>query len=320
MCAIRRIFWLMVATACATFGGVGSNITALHPPQQLIASYNDEQSATLRWESIPGARYYRFQISEQRDFSTIRTDALILQSKTWVRATVAGLEAGKSYWWRVQTLNDAAQSAWSVPVRLSTVEWTIEQPRQLIPAEGATLAYTESIRFSWTPCIGATLYRVEIATNGRFENAVEYTTVEPWIDVTQPTPRGDYYWRVTACRGSQRSEWSPVQRFSIVPPVPLHSAVEQRSSIRLLDGETEQQTIIVAPNPTTDVVTIHSALLLSGDAEAALYDVVGRRVLGMPLPESNTALVPVGQLPAGSYTLVIRTGSKRWIGTVDVLR
>jgi hypothetical protein len=320
MIAIRRILWLMLATCCTAVCRSPVEASTLEAPRQLIASYNDEQSATLRWEAVPGARYYRFQISEQRDFSVVRTDALILQGKTWVRATVGGLEPRRPYWWRVQALGDGVQSSWSVPVRIATSEWGVEQPQSLVPADGSTLAYCGSLRLGWKSCDGATTYRVQIASGERFDDPIELVTSEPFVVAANLIAGRTYYWRVAAQRGSQSSAWSSVQRFSIAPLVPGTESISSNSGLRLLSDEDRKQAIVVAPNPVSDVVTIRSALLESGDADVTLFDVAGRRVLTMPLPTTQTASVPVGQLPAGSYTMVIRTGTTKWIGTVDVLR
>jgi len=150
---------------------------SLAPPSQLVVSYNDDQSVTLRWQAVPKARYYRFQISEVRDFSVVRTDAMILQARSWVRATVAGLYPDREYWWRVQSIADAIESAWSSPVRIQMERWSVGVPEELLPSDGATLAFG-GVRLSWRPCERATSYCLQLAQSPRFDDdVIEVETV-----------------------------------------------------------------------------------------------------------------------------------------------
>jgi hypothetical protein len=322
MGSIRQILWLLAVSAVSLIGNSPSSSNSLFPPRQRIASYNDEQSATLRWEVVPGARYYRLQISEQQDFRTIRTDALLLQGKSWVRATVAGLEPSKTYWWRVQAIGDSGSSPWSTPVRLSTIPWTVGVPRDRIPTDGSVLAFVGSIRLSWQPCEGATSYRVQLSTRPDFDrNALERESSAPSVEVTGLEAGQRYYWRVCARRGSEIGQWSPVQHFSLLSlgeSRASSAASRQPSTLRML-GEQETAPVELLPNPVSEVLVVRSPLLASG-ARIALYDVLGRQVLSFPVHGSSDASIPVGHLAAGSYTLVIDTSQNYWVGTVEVLR
>ncbi len=319
MAFLRRLLWILVVTALSSLGS--QQPPALQPPRQLIASYNDEQSATIRWEAVPNARYYRFQISEQRDFTTIRTDALLLQGKTWIRATVAGLEPGRTYWWRVQAINDAGESPWSAAVRLSTMPVTLGVPAERFPVDKSVLAFASTLRCSWQRCEGATSYRFQISTSPDFHTiARELECIAPFADVVDLSPGMQYYWRVRAQRGSERGQWSPANQFTIVPLLGSHDQQPEHatSAIRLLNSD-EAVPVELSPNPVSEVLTVRAPALIGGGS-VALYNVLGRKMLDVPVAGTSDVMIPVGQLVAGSYTIVISAGDTRWVGTVEVLR
>ncbi|MCS7302543.1 MAG: T9SS type A sorting domain-containing protein [Candidatus Kapabacteria bacterium] len=299
----------------------------IDPPQQLIAIYNDQYSATLRWENVPGARYYRLQISEQPDFTTVRTDALLLPTRSWVRATVSSLEEGKDYWWRVQAVGDQGGSPWSRPVRLRmTKSWEERKPTALSPPHNVVLAWTNALRLSWSPCNGVTSYRIQISQSPTFDKSViQVDAADSQVDIVSLPAGRRYWWRVCARRGSESGTWSDVHEFSIAPigVIPDTNrddefSEHQKPTIHWLEKDLSRSTLTIAPNPTADRITIRSEYPFSG--LVTLYDILGRRVVEQVTQNASEVNIPVGHLPAGSYTMVILQERQRWIGTVDVLR
>lgn len=300
---------------------------AVEAPRQLVASYNDEYSVTLRWEAVPGARYYRLQISEQRDFMAIRTDALILQAKNWIRATVAGLDQGKTYWCRVQAFGADGESAWSIPVRLQPGGEMITTPSRLLPPDQSTVA-AGALYLSWQPCKGATTYQVQLSSHPTFTtDRVQLDCVDPLAVVTTLKAGERYYWRVRANRGSESSSWSRVQSFRVAPlnvlPVEeqpdtsrMLSNVSAALELRMVDQSNIP--IMLVPNPAANQVTIRSDHSLRGSV--VVYDLQGRRVLEQSVDDVREVTLSVAHLPAGSYNLVLSGMERRWYGTVEILR
>jgi hypothetical protein len=299
-------------------------LPALAPPSQLVVSYNDDHSVTLRWQAVPTARYYRFQISEVRDFSVVRTDAMILQARSWVRATVAGLDPDREYWWRVQSIADAIESAWSAPVRIQMERWVLGVPEELLPSDGATLAFG-GVRLSWRPCERATSYCLQLAQSPRFDDdVIEVETAQSWIVEHRCAPGKNYYWRVRAKRGTAMGEWSPVQRFTVVPITV--SALREHEHMRntqlklLANGEAETP-ITFLTNPATGQLTVRSMHEHCHESSIVLFDVFGRRVVEQSIRPGECAVtIAVSHLPNGSYTLHVRSKDTLWVGTVDLLR
>ncbi|GBD05376.1 hypothetical protein HRbin20_00959 [bacterium HR20] len=322
MATVRQALVLFVLIESLVLNEVGTAQPHLLPPTQLVASYNDEQSVTLRWQAVPGARYYRFQISDVRDFSVVRTDALVLQARSWIRATVAGLEPGKDYWWRVQSLADGSESRWSLPVRLRTESQ--EAPDGLVPPDGAMLAFG-GLRLSWRPCEKATGYRVQLSPSSDFDSEVlEVETVQPWVVEHRCAAGKRYYWRVCAKRGSQDGQWSQVQRFQLMPlhiPSRERETAEPGGRVQFFSSQHDALPLTLTPNPAADQLTITSVEEFDPGSSIVLYNLQGRSVLEQSIRSGERSVtIAVGHLPQGSYTLQIISHGRRWIGTVEVLR
>lgn len=302
-------------------------LAAVEAPRQLVALYNDEYSVTLRWEAVQGARYYRLQISEQRDFRILRTDALVLQGKNWIRATVSGLDQGKTYWCRVQAINADGESAWSIPVRLRPGGDIVSAPTGLVPPDQCTIA-VGVLYLSWQPSRGATAYQVQLSSHPTFaSDVVQLECTEPLAVMTTLKAGQQYYWRVRANRGSESSAWSRVQSFWVAPlkvlPVEeqpnLPTALSHGTTtldLRMVD-ETKIP-ITLVPNPAANQVTIHSEHSLRG--AVVFYDLQGRPVLEQSVDDVQELTLSVAHLPAGSYTLVLSGANRHWYGTVEILR
>jgi hypothetical protein len=72
------------------------------------------------------------------------------------------------------------------------------------------------------------------------------------------------------------------------------------------------------PNPTTDVLTLHTNTLTSPAAEARLYAVDGSLVRQQVLEGTDTSF-DLKNLALGKYTLVVRDGD-RPLGTFSVIK
>lgn len=306
------------------FGGIGADQSLLLPPSDFVASYNDEQSVTLRWRAVSGARYYRFQISNVHDFSVVWTDALVLQSRSWIRATVAGLDPGKDYWWRVQAIANGIESQWSPAIHLRMEAWSQEAPDGLIPSDGATLAFG-GLRLSWRPCEHASGYRLQLSPSERFDSSVlEVETVHPWVVVHRCATGKRYYWRVRSKRGSQVGPWSQVHRFQVLP---LHGATGERQAgisegrLQLVSHQQYALLLTLTPNPGTDQLTISTVESFDPGSSIVLHDVLGRSALEQSIRSGeHSVTIATGTLPQGSYTLHVVSQGRRWIGAVEVLR
>ncbi len=298
--------------------------STLAPPTQLVVSYNDDQSVTLRWQAVPKARYYRFQISEVRDFSVVRTDAMILQARTWVRATVAGLDPNREYWWRVQSIANALESAWSAPVRIQMERLIVGVPGELLPSDGATLAFG-GVRLSWRPCEEATSYCVQLAWSSRFDNEViEVETAQPWIVEHRCASGKNFYWRVRAKYGSIVGKWSRVQKFTVAPftiSATSEHELKRNPKLKLLAIGEAETPISFLTNPASGQLTLRSMHELCHESSIVLFDVFGRRVVEQSIrPGERTVTIAVSHLSNGSYTLLVRSMDTQWVGTVDLLR
>ena len=73
--------------------------------------------------------------------------------------------------------------------------------------------------------------------------------------------------------------------------------------------------ISLSPNPCTDMLTVTSKKDDMKPVSACLYDITGRLMARITLSEDQeTWTIPVRDLRAGTYRLVLDTGSGLWSG------
>jgi hypothetical protein len=162
-------------------------------------------SLFFRWKPVPGAERYEVQVTDtQHTFqgaplkvntTTANTELAV----TWEEEKAKGLSYG-NLWWRVRPVVNGVYGGWS-PARHITYQapTTTTNPTVLSPAADSDSALMPYLQ--WTPVTGATMYRVDIATDPLFHNVVEsaITSAQAWAP-RLPLPDNQvgtgYYWRV----------------------------------------------------------------------------------------------------------------------------
>ncbi|MCC6170244.1 MAG: hypothetical protein IT329_23700 [Caldilineaceae bacterium] len=186
----------------------------------LLAPANDPDGVTpllgfapdhFRWEPVPGAARYRFEISRSSSFSIVEYTAYTLAPQ---HMPTKRLE-NSPYFWRVTPLDEednpgAAGDIWSF-----RIDWSAA-PQPLAPEPDVALRFLP--RFSWTAVEGAQGYILEISTQNDFSSPTAYTTSNTDFTPSDALANNkDYYWRVKAVIGSGRqltaSPPSAVRRF-----------------------------------------------------------------------------------------------------------
>jgi hypothetical protein len=180
------------------------------------AIFPDDDAVTgnlfFRWNPVPGAERYQIQITSQQ--YTFEGEPLKINKETTNTAfaptlleqTAKALGYG-DLWWRVRPIVKGIYGGWSperhfdyvAPVGLDTTT-TLTQS---LDSDTALTPHIE-----WTPVTGATLYRVDIATDQLFHNIVEseLTTAQGWaprLPLIDNQVGTGYYWRVVWGNGGQ---------------------------------------------------------------------------------------------------------------------
>ena len=209
-----------------TIDTINPAVPALYSPVNNAFTYDTTPSLTVR--AADGARYYRYQVADASDFSSILVDsgegAKI--GTTFTVPLAMALPYREAYYWRVKSIDAALnESDWSTP-RSFTVTF------QRSPASGAyTIDSTPAL--AWYPVYGALEYELEIkddpayAENQGFLNYVRSTgryTVHT-VSSLAPLPQGRYLWqvRVRTASGWRETPWRPLTVYAT--PLPAAPAL-----------------------------------------------------------------------------------------------
>lgn len=233
-----------VAALVLTTLGPLSGASAVPPaaPTGLSVQQPNDATAVLSWDHVAGATRYELQVDDDPNFgspASIPTTTVSTVSNTYV--PTANLPAGNKYW-RVRARNAASEdSPWSI-AQFGNPSVAVPQPAS--PPDNTTLSQpSQPPLLTWSTSPGATSYIVEVDGDADFVGAFTYTTSSTSLVVPDALPSGtvanpaDYYWRVTASKGSGiNSAPSPASRFIIGPlPAPAITAPPSSPSFELQD-------------------------------------------------------------------------------------
>ncbi len=178
-------------------------------------------SPAFSWEPVPGAAFYRFQISANPDFSVLVVDNTTLAT---TNQPVVKLANG-TYSWRVLPIDTYNRPGTTSEVRTFQMGYNLA-PVLIEPTNLTTPTFTPTFR--WTAVLGAQFYRLQYSTDPTFPNNWSTTVIETRNTTYTPTsPLANdvnYYWRVQAISGSPMTPWSSVWSFRkqwYIKPVPL---------------------------------------------------------------------------------------------------
>jgi len=165
------------------------------------------------WEDTPGATAYKIQLSTKANFSTLLFSAASVDS---VYPYATKLTNNTTYFWRVKAKVNGVWSGWK-PVWQFTSMDPLAKPVLTWPANGVTLHTTAGL--DWEPVTNGFTYLVQISKLADFSTTYFKTTTDKTEFLTNPLPKGKYYWRVRAIDASGgKGPWSEVRWFKIVVP------------------------------------------------------------------------------------------------------
>lgn len=235
----------------ATNSAVRSFTTPAPPPPpapQLLQPADgttvDSLSPVFDWADVPWANGYRIQLSAAHDFSYYVANATVAGGSTYSLPSWIRLAHTTTYYWRVQSYNNASSGDWSMPATFRTADPPPPPPVPVLDSPGSAAAVAPTIDtlkpvYTWKPSAGATSYRIQVSRNSTFSwLAVNSMTSEtsyslPWSTLNKGT---QYWWRVQATNAQGTSGWSEV--FSFVTPsapgIPTLLVPSDRSTVNEL--------------------------------------------------------------------------------------
>ncbi|NPC43528.1 Ig-like domain repeat protein [Nocardioides sp. zg-1230] len=166
----------------------------------------DSTTSILSWEHVPNATRYAVTVNGTTtstvNNSFVPPQALPEGNLAWSVTAYAGTEPG--------------------PAATSTFSSTrLAAPVLVSPTANATLAQPGNPPLlTWAPSAGATSYKVEVDGDADFVGASSYTTKNTSLVVPFPLGDGDWYWRVTASKGTSLNSLASEERRFLVSPLP----------------------------------------------------------------------------------------------------
>jgi hypothetical protein len=187
-----------------------------------------EDSATLSWKEMDGAKQYDIWVDTDPGF---KTDP-IKKTTELSNLKVTGLEDGQTYYWKVRVsagepVKSNWSSVWSFSTALGAPQWNPfvgGVPES--PVNGATnLPLTPT--FAWNAADWATGYEFVLAKDAAFSDAVVSKTganaLTGTVYLSEATLANSttYYWKVRAISKTTNSEWATaVFTTEATPPAP----------------------------------------------------------------------------------------------------
>lgn len=187
-------------TSIATSG----NITNLQ------ANSTSFTTISLSWSSVDNATGYNVQMSASSSF-TSPTNSV----SATAGASIGGLTAGNTYYFRVQPINGNTTGSWSNTASATTRSLATPVGKVVANANGTTNV------FSWGAISGATNYRVQRGTSSGFGSGTytEYSQTATSKTFTDEVPGVTHYYRVIATATGDTSDPStPVTMTTATPP------------------------------------------------------------------------------------------------------
>lgn len=204
----------------AEYGGTGEYVICVFDlGQPLVKNPIDGSDAvpltgSIRWDSLPGAREYQYQISNTDNFEELILDSVV----NVLNGPYYGLNYNIKYYCRIRAFNSADTSDWSQAVSFTT----LEVPRvNLVFPDDNYKNLKKKDTLIWSGVDGISAYWVQFSTEISFSGEI----ISISVNNTKLNPSGllpltEYYWRVRAYSGTNTGDWSEVRSFTtgLYPP------------------------------------------------------------------------------------------------------
>ena len=290
-------------------GGATNAITLLTPVADTIINQTAEQ---FTWTAVTGATEYNIQIGTDSAMTALQVNDSTAKTPSY-QAT--GLKNTQTYYWRVRAKSAEGWGDFSA-VQAFTVLFPPSAVTLITPVINAHVVDTAT--FTWQPASGVTRYWLQVSKNFSITSPF---TISDTLDAPLTTDTASlarlhagtiYYWQVLAGNEGGWSAPSTVRSFTM-EAASVHSPVAIGAS-----------TVRISPNPTTGVVHIEFTLAASGNTRLSVFNNAGEQVkaiaMGMRSAGLNEYDFDGSSLPAGTYSLELRVGSRIQTGRIVLIK
>lgn len=248
---------------------------------------------TFKWDALPGALIYEFELSKNSNFTTL--DTVIRTAKTsitGVNLTPGGLQ----YYWRLQANNGGHKTA-SATRAFTTGTFP---PALQLPAQNAVLS-TNQVEFTWDAVPTAGSYKIQIATNPNFTLSSiqqEVDSVSATTFTTKLVANKKHFWRVASEVNGNAGAYSASRTLTTGAAVGVD--LQERGELR------------VYPNPVLNYIQLEarSSKLEENDFPFSIFDILGNKITE---GHSKNNRIDVSKLEAGIYFLKTENGLAKFV-------
>lgn len=193
---------------------------------------------TLKWSKPKNAEVYRVQIAKDAEFTRKQFDLYNIPTETF---DINNLEAGTTFYWRVNASNEGGSSDFSESWKFETLKGP-DTPKLVSPADGQSNMDT-NIQLEWESVLGADAYRLQVSNTRDFSvRQIDQANITDNLFNLQNLEEGKtYFWRVRASNKAGSSVysniWSFTTKISLSAPTspellsPIQSATVNSSSV-----------------------------------------------------------------------------------------
>jgi DNA-binding beta-propeller fold protein YncE len=254
-------------------------------------------SPILTWSSVGNVATYRIQVATVSTFITtvVNDSAMVGTSKS-----LASLQSGILYYWRVNATNVNGTSSWSAVWHFTIGTSAPGAPTLITPANKATNVPINP-QLVWNMATGAVFYTVQVAFDSAF---TQLTVNDSTVTITAKSVPSlpifsKCFWRVKAKSTTGIGSWSSIWSFTIGSTSPIISNTGKSKTLAF--GCAKQGNSICYSLPQECRVTL------------CYYDIRGRlaaTMINKIIPAGEYSLPVDNSFPArGAYVQVFKAGS-----------
>ncbi len=298
---IGTIYW-RVKSDVSSWSQTGSFVILDNRVPALIPYTPDitnNTTPTLKWRSVANAASYTIQVDNNSDFSS---PILTLPVADTSLTPSAPLPLGDIYWHVKSDLIDTWSAADHFFILADSIPFLLRFNGQNIP--------NPRPEFKWHPVTGATSYKILIADNSDFNNAITFPLTDTICILQTDLALGKWFWKVSCSKDLEL--YSPVDSLIIdvtglLPEISQHTG----QGVRFIQSHKDLRIILGGNNSKNVVADIYnikgrvvSTLTSNNNRHNALYWNFNDRQ-GMAVP-------------SGMYVVRVKTPDKVYMRRVIV--
>lgn len=248
------------------FSSNSNNIIVPGSPIATVSTSNTTSSFNANWNSVTGATSYYIDVATDNSFSDILTgyNNLSIASNS---VSVTSLSQGSKYFYRIRAISSGGTSINSNVIEATTIS-------AAPVANSATSVTNTSFTANWSPSIGASSYRLDVATDALFTSILSsYNNVAITGTSHSITGLSDgqaYYYRVRAINAGGVSSNSNVINLTTIPVAPVALASSNNATTSFVanwgsvTGASSYQIDVSTDNLFSNILTGYNNLSVTG--------------------------------------------------------